>query len=137
MAGEIVVGYDGSNGAREALRAAAGLARELGAGLVVAFSYHVDPMGGEVQDLAAALRERGERLVAEAQEIARDSGVEAEPAVIAQRAAEGLAQLAAERAARMIVVGTRGESPLVGALLGSVPHRLLHLSEAPVLVVPV
>ena len=38
--------------------------------------------------------------------------------------------------ARMIVVGTYGESPIKGAILGSTPHKLLHLSERPVLVVP-
>jgi nucleotide-binding universal stress UspA family protein len=36
----------------------------------------------------------------------------------------------------MIVVGTHGEHPLTGAVLGSVPHKLLHLSRVPVLVVP-
>jgi nucleotide-binding universal stress UspA family protein len=137
MTGELVVGYDGSEGSKVALRAAAGLAQELDAGLVVAFGYHVDPAGGEVADLAAALRERGERLVAEALQIAGESGVEAQPAVINARPAEGLANLAAERGARMIVVGTRGEHPLAGALLGAVPHRLLHLSTVPVVVVPV
>ena len=35
----------------------------------------------------------------------------------------------------MIVVGSHGERPIAGALLGSVPHKLLHLSETPVLVV--
>ena len=29
-----------------------------------------------------------------------------------------------------------GEHPLTGAVLGSVPHKLLHLSDVPVLVVP-
>jgi nucleotide-binding universal stress UspA family protein len=38
--------------------------------------------------------------------------------------------------ARVIVVGTSGESPLRGAVLGSVPHKLLHLSSRPVLCVP-
>jgi nucleotide-binding universal stress UspA family protein len=36
----------------------------------------------------------------------------------------------------VIVVGTRGESPIRGALLGSTPHKLLQLSDRPVLVVP-
>jgi len=35
----------------------------------------------------------------------------------------------------MIVVGSYGEKPLRGAILGSTPHRLLHLTERPVLVV--
>jgi nucleotide-binding universal stress UspA family protein len=37
----------------------------------------------------------------------------------------------------VIVVGTAGESPLKGAMLGSTPHKLLHLSSRPVLCVPV
>ena len=38
--------------------------------------------------------------------------------------------------ARLIVVGTWGESPLRGAILGSTPHKLLHWSTRPVLCVP-
>jgi nucleotide-binding universal stress UspA family protein len=34
------------------------------------------------------------------------------------------------------VVGTYGESPLKGAILGSTPHKLLHMSPVPVVVVP-
>jgi nucleotide-binding universal stress UspA family protein len=38
--------------------------------------------------------------------------------------------------ASLVVVGTQGEHPLAGAILGSVPHKLLHVSPVPVLVVP-
>jgi nucleotide-binding universal stress UspA family protein len=38
---------------------------------------------------------------------------------------------------RMIVVGTHGEPPLMGVVLGSVPYKLLHRSPVPVLVVRV
>ena len=38
--------------------------------------------------------------------------------------------------ARMIVVGSFGEPPLKGVILGSTPNKLLHLSSRPVLVVP-
>jgi Universal stress protein family len=40
------------------------------------------------------------------------------------------------RVARMIVVGSYGEAPLKGAIIGSTPYKLLHLSQRPVLVVP-
>jgi nucleotide-binding universal stress UspA family protein len=35
-----------------------------------------------------------------------------------------------------VIGGTYGGSPLRGAVLGSTPHKLLHLSKAPVLAVP-
>ena len=36
---------------------------------------------------------------------------------------------------RFIVVGSYGESPIKGAIVGSVPHKLLQISETPVVVV--
>ena len=61
---------------------------------------------------------------------------ECEAAIVDLRPVEALLRVAEERDARMIVVGTQGEHPLKGAVLGSVPHELLRVSEVPVLVVP-
>jgi nucleotide-binding universal stress UspA family protein len=47
-----------------------------------------------------------------------------------------LAETADERDARMIVVGSYGDPPLKGVILGSTPTKLLHLADRPVLVVP-
>lgn len=67
----------------------------------------------------------------------RAAGVDdVEGVVVDARPAEALLQVARERDARMIVVGAHGGHPLTGAVLGSVPHKLLHLSKVPVLVVP-
>jgi nucleotide-binding universal stress UspA family protein len=49
--------------------------------------------------------------------------------------AQALIEVADERDARMIVVGSHGETPLKSVLLGSTPTKLLHLSLRPVLVV--
>jgi nucleotide-binding universal stress UspA family protein len=137
MPGDVLVGYDGSEGSKKALASAIELTGALNSRLVIAFAYEVSAFGGEVQDLAKALRERGESVTAEAAATARDAGLDPETAVVSGDRAEALATLAADRGAAMVVIGTRGESPLKGVILGSVAHKLLHLSPAPVLVVPV
>jgi nucleotide-binding universal stress UspA family protein len=131
----LVVGYDGTAGARAAVREAARLAKPLGAVVVVAFAHHVPPAGGEVADLAATLRERGEAVLAEALATLREAGVEARAELVDDKPAEALVRLADAEDAAMIVVGSYGETPLRGALLGSTSYRLLHRSERPVLVV--
>jgi amino acid transporter len=65
------------------------------------------------------------------------SGVEAKAAVVDARPVDGLLALAAEHQARMIVVGTHGELPIMGVVLGSTAYKLLHRSPVPVLVVRV
>jgi nucleotide-binding universal stress UspA family protein len=54
----------------------------------------------------------------------------------APHAASMIADVARDVGADVIVVGTRGHSPLAGLLRGSVTQRLLHLAPCPVLVVP-
>jgi nucleotide-binding universal stress UspA family protein len=51
-------------------------------------------------------------------------------------AAHAIAEAAKAREADLIVVGTRGHTPLGGLLLGSVTQRLLHIAPCPVLAVP-
>jgi len=54
----------------------------------------------------------------------------------AGRTAQIVADAARETEAELIVVGTRGHSPVAGVLVGSVTQRLLHLASCPVLAVP-
>jgi len=42
---------------------------------------------------------------------------------------EALINVAAKHDARMIVMGSHGESPLKGAIIGSTPSKLVQLSE--------
>ena len=137
MPGDVIIGYDGSEGSKKALAAAVELAGALQRKLVIAYAYEVSAFGGEVQDLAKALREQGEGVLEEANATAKAAGLDPETAVISGDRAEALANLAAERGAGLVVIGSRGESTLKGLVLGSVTHKLLHLSAAPVLVVPV
>jgi nucleotide-binding universal stress UspA family protein len=135
MAGELVVGYDGTPGARAAANEAVRLARKLDVRVVFAFAYWANPAGGDVGDMLAALREVGEAHLAEAQAEAEQAGVAARGELINGRPSTALVELAEQVDAQMIVVGSYCEPPLKGALIGSTAHKLLHLSERPVLVV--
>jgi nucleotide-binding universal stress UspA family protein len=138
MAGDIVLGYDGSDGSNAALRVAVTVARAFDAPLTIVFGYEPNPMGGETADYKKQLERIGSEKLATAVQEARvlDSSVSVEAIVAPLRPAESLLQAALERGARVIVVGGSGERPILGAILGSVPHKLLHRSTVPVLVVP-
>jgi nucleotide-binding universal stress UspA family protein len=136
MSSGVIVGYDGSECAKAALRTAIEVGRAYGEKVVIAFAYELSPVGGELHDYHAALKELANKRVAEATEIATSGGGDVEAVIVEESPARALAELAAERDARVIVVGTRGESPIRGALLGSTPHKLLQLADRPVLVVP-
>jgi nucleotide-binding universal stress UspA family protein len=131
----LVVGYDGTDGARAAVREAARLAPLLHAPVVLAFAFGTSPVGSEVADLSATLRERGESVLEEGMQAVRAAGAEARAELMDTKPAEGLVAVADREDAQMIIVGSYGERPLRGVLLGSTPHRLVHLSERPVLVV--
>jgi nucleotide-binding universal stress UspA family protein len=130
--GDLVVGYDGTDGARAALKAAVELADELGDGVVAVFAYTVGRLGGEVADYAQALHEHAQTVLQEARSI---GGEGLEVVELEQSPAEALIEVADQRNARMIVVGSYGERPLKSALVGATPNKLLHLAERPVLVV--
>ncbi len=134
--GVLVLGYDGSDCAKAALDSAAELAQGLGDRIVIGFGYHPGGPGEESTATSEAILKVGERVTSEAVERARTAGVEVEIELVDERPTEALISLADKYDARAIVVGSYGEHPIKGALLGSVPHKLLHLSERPVLVVP-
>ncbi len=134
MAG-IIVGIDGSSSSNKAVAEAAVLAQEIGQKLYIVFGYEPYRGAAEIQDHRLALEELGTEVGNTAVEQAAEAGAEAELRLIDQGPVDALLALADEIDARMIVVGSYGDSPLKGAILGSTPHKLLHLSKRPVLVV--
>ena len=134
---QIVVGYDGSACGEAALAEALDLAAELGDQVTVVFGYAPPGLwGGEIAEHEEAIEEYGEKVMAKARKQAEDRDCQIEAELVAKRAVEALIEVGEAREARMIVVGTFGDSPLKGMILGSTPNKLLHLSERPVLVVP-
>jgi nucleotide-binding universal stress UspA family protein len=135
--GQIVVGYDGSDCSRAALDEGLRTAKALGDEVVVVFGYSPPGLwGGEIVEHEDAIEERGTKVLEEAKHQAEAAGATVELALVAKKPSEAIVETADERDARMIVVGSYGDPPLKGIILGSTPNKLLHLADRPVLVVP-
>ena len=133
---DIVVGYDGSDSSKAALKHSVELAKKLRDRVVIVFGYAPGGYGGgEVPTQRRAVKEFAEKVTAEGEKRAKRSRVRTEVELVNAHADAALIRVATKRKARMIVVGSHGESPLKGALLGSTPYRLVQLSKTPVLVV--
>ncbi|MFE6823564.1 universal stress protein [Streptomyces sp. NPDC057690] len=133
----IVLGYDESPGAVRALRIAIQTAAAFREPLVLVYGAAAPGSGGEeYRAHHEAVRETGRVALDHAVAQAEAAGVPTTVEVIDQKPAQALIDAASRHGARIIVVGSWGESPMRGALLGSTPHKLLHLSSIPVLCVP-
>jgi len=135
---DVVLGFDGSPSSRAALYEAIEQAKQFGDRLVVVFGDEPPgrSAGEEFGEHRRVLEERGTTLLEEAADEAKKSGVEVETVLVPLKPAVALEGVARERGARLIVVGTYGEGPFRSAILGSTPHKLLHVSDVPVLCVP-
>ncbi|MEV6315389.1 universal stress protein [Streptomyces sp. NPDC051776] len=133
----VVLGYDESPGSARALRVAIDIAAAFGDPLVLVFGAAArGTTGEEHRTHQEVIRQAGRIGLDHAVMMADAAGVSTTVEVIDQKPAPALVEAAARHSARVIVVGTWGESPMRGALLGSTPHKLLHLSRVPVLCVP-
>lgn len=139
----VVVGVDGSPGARHALRFAAREARLRAAGLVVVAVYRPsdrlelealagahEPPGPDLQP--AQTRAGIEQMIAEEPEAATiDVDLEVEPG----RPANVLMDTARRVGGSLLVVGSRGLGGFTGLLLGSVSEAVSRHAQCPVAVV--
>ena len=139
MASRVVIGYDGSEGSEDALAFGLTWSRSTGDVPIVATVYpeerpfslgvrrvdiHFDT---DVRELAEIVQDKARAAVGDAA-LYRN--------VASTSASHGLADLAEDVEAVMVIVGTTQESGLSRALLGSTTERLLYGATAPVTVVP-
>ena len=134
-----VVGYDGSDPSREALRHAARRAAPDSL-IVVVHAYDLPPdlLGSPGYDGLLTQRQAHGRALLEA--LPLDGAdelmdVEFETELIGGPAAEAIVRVARVRDADEIVIGARGHGR-VRAVLGSVSLEVLHRADRPVTVIP-
>ena len=151
LAGPALICYDGSEGARAAIGAAARLLAGRSALVVHAWSSPVQrsyagsavaavplPEFSELtSDLGEIFAEQGREVAEEGAARAGESGLAAQP--IAPEGAPGIWQTLSATAlaegASVIVAGCRGRGALSSTILGSVSAGLVHNAELPTLIV--
>jgi nucleotide-binding universal stress UspA family protein len=151
LTGPAVIAYDGSEGAKDAIAAAARLMPRRAAIVVHAWPSPLQrsfageelavmplPGGDDVtHDFADALAVGGRAVADEGAAVAQEAGLDAR--ALGVEAAGGvwrtIAATARSEDAAVLVVGSRGRGALGSTVLGSVSSALVHNAELPVLVV--
>jgi len=141
--GPVLICYDGSENARDAIAAAAQLLLErratvlsVGEPPVVAESYAV-PTAPDVLELDELVSEAALARAEEGARLANDAGFVADArADVEAPTWRGVVEIADEIDATAIVVGSRGLSGLRELLEGSLSRELTEHARRPVLIVP-
>jgi nucleotide-binding universal stress UspA family protein len=143
MFSSIVVGIDGSDTARDALRQATALASAVGARIELVSAYEpvTDARLRESiavpRDLHWIINPRAdvEATLAEAADEVRAAGVAVEVFARQGDPADAILDVAEERGSDLIVVGNKGMTGAKRFLLGSVPNKISHHAPCSVLII--
>lgn len=142
MSHKIFVPLDGSSCALRALQHAVVQARRMGdCSLHVAHAHEEPQIYGEIavyvprEKMEALQRENSDAILARADEVLKASGLKYEKEVLIGPVAQVLAQRARALNCDAIVMGTHGHTALGGMIMGSVAHKLVHLSSIPITLV--
>lgn len=142
---KVLLAVDGSEGAQRATRtliANAGLYKEPIDVELITVRPPLPPIGGlsgvvvNREMIDNYYREEGEKALAPSRELLDNAGVPYVARVLVGDIAITIVEHAKTTACKMICMGTRGMTPLPNLVLGSVSHKVLHLSTLPVLLVP-
>jgi nucleotide-binding universal stress UspA family protein len=145
MYGSIVVGTDGSDTAKEAVRQATELAKAVGASILLVSAYEPVPesrlrhersdvpedvswMVNPREDVQAVLDGAAEEITAAGVPGVETYAREGDPA-------DAILDVAEEKGADLIVVGNKGMTGARRFLLGSVPNKVSHHAPCNVMIV--
>ena len=134
---KILVAYDGSDGAKAALRIGVGLAKRLTAELhSVSVEEHLPHYAvsvGEVQDAKDRVDEYFRVLTKEARDQAALNGVELQTIIRRGHEVEMIVNCAKEGAFDLLLAGYHGHSRIFERVMGSTAQSIIRLSPCSVL----
>jgi nucleotide-binding universal stress UspA family protein len=134
----IIIGYDGSEGAKGAIAFAGDYFAGRRAVVVTAFEDWPPAVHGDESHVDEQTRAETAAKAEEGAALARTVGIEAEAKTIhaTDKTWQSIIRVADELDAGLIVVGSHGFNGLRPLVLGSVSHQLAHHAHQPVIAVP-
>jgi len=84
---------------------------------------------------AAYYKEEGERALAPSVKVLEEAGMPYTPHILVGDVAQTIVNQAHQSGCAMIYMGTRGMTAIANLVLGSVPTKVLHLTDMPVVLV--
>lgn len=136
---KILVGYDGSDGAKKALRTAIDVAKHLGAELhsisVEEDLPHYAATVGEVLEAKAEKNNYFGRMNEEAQQMANREGVSLHTHVIAGHEVQTIVDYVRDHHFDLVVIGFMGHSKIYDRVWGSTSQNIARLVPCTVMIV--
>lgn len=136
---KILVAYDGSEGAKKALKTAINIAKEYNAELhsisVEEGIPHYAATIGEVEEFRKEANEYFKKINEEAIEEAKKAGIKLHVKVQAGHEVETIVHYAKEGNFDLLVIGFMGHSKIFGRVWGSTSQNITKLSPCTVMVV--
>ena len=133
----ILVAYDGSDGAKAALRQSIALATLLRAELhSISVEEHLPYYAASISEVKATKEETDEYfrgLTKQARDLAATSGVEMETVIRQGHEVEEIVRMAREGGFHLLVLGYHGHSGIFGRIMGSTAQSIVRLAPCSVL----
>lgn len=136
-----LIPVDGSDTSLNAVRHAIGEARQAATPPEIDLINVQAPLSNDIsrfinaETLAEFHRDSGDQALASARQLLEGSGLAHRTHVLIGEPASAITEFAQSHGSTLIIMGARGLGSLVGALLGSVTVKVVHLSPVPVLLV--
>jgi nucleotide-binding universal stress UspA family protein len=136
---KILVGYDGSEGSKQALEHAIYLAKELGAELTALWARSSLPHYPETVDEVEEVKDSAtmflQAITRDLMAFSKSHGIEIKGDAKVGHAAKTIADYAKENCFDLIVLGHRGHSGLWGSFLGHTADKVSEHAHCSVLIV--
>ena len=136
-----LIPVDGSETALNAVRYAIDAARQAALPPEITLINVQSPLSNDItrfinaETLKEYHQDTGNEALAGALELMKQSGLAHDTQVLIGDSATVIADFARQQGSTLIIMGARGLGSFIGALLGSVTMKVVHLSAAPVLLV--